>query len=72
MNFAETVVMGGVAVALAVNLAVPYTVRKPEPTGRSCMVEVVEVVHSHHFDVGSLSRGVQWAQVGPIRLPVIF
>jgi len=70
MDFAEKVVTGGVGIALVVNLAAPFTVTKPEPTGYgSCTVEVVHAIRAHHFDVGSLSASVQWAQVDGMRLP---
>ena len=71
---AKTVVTGGVAVALAANLAAPLIVKRLEPTParQSYTVAAVEVVHMkpHHFDVGSLGGGVQWTQDGPILLPV--
>ena len=71
---AETVVTGGMAVALAMNLAAPLIVKRldPTPTRQSYTVAVIEVVRMepHHFDVGSLSGGVHWTQEGPVLLPV--
>jgi len=72
---AKTIVTGGMVFTLAVNLVVPFTAKRlePTPTGLGYTIEAAEVVHikPHHFDVGSLTGGIQWAQVDGMRLPVI-
>lgn len=64
----KMVVTGGLIFTLAVNLAVPFTSKFfPQEVGYT-----VETMHvkAHHFDVGSLSGGVQWVQAGQVRIPV--
>jgi hypothetical protein len=63
----KMVVTSGLIFTLAVNLAVPFTVRKVYPKE---VAYIIETIHCkvHHFDVGSLSGGVQWVQAGQVRI----
>ena len=67
-----TLLIAGVTFALVVNFASPFTLKRQRPDDLSCSVEVVAYIEPHYFEVGSLSGGMQWAQVDRTSLPVIF